>query len=102
VTVALQRCTACGAVQYPPRECCGACLSDALGWERAEAPGGTLLAMTVLHHSHEAEWRAVLPLRLGLVRLDAGPTVVCFVGTARAIGEAVTLRTRPDGLLEAT
>ena len=44
-----------------------------------DAEGGEVLAATALHHSHEAAFRDALPLRVGLVRLDAGPTVVCFL-----------------------
>ncbi len=49
----------------------------------------------VLHHSNEARFRAALPLALGLVRLDAGPVAVCFVGE-RGPGEAVSVRARVD------
>lgn len=92
--VLLQRCAACGHVQYPPRACCEACLSDALGW--AEAAEGTLLARTLLHHSQEARFRAQLPLGVGLVRLDAGPVVVCFVPQPHAIGDRLRVRSAPD------
>ena len=51
--VALQRCAACGRVQYPPRELCGVCLSDALEWQESESVEADLLAATVLHHSHD-------------------------------------------------
>lgn len=90
----LQRCAACGHVQYPPRACCEACLSDAL--RRAAAADGTLLARTVLHHSQEARFQAQLPLGVGLVRLDAGPVVVCFVPQPHAIGDRLRVRAAPD------
>jgi NAD(P)-dependent dehydrogenase (short-subunit alcohol dehydrogenase family)/uncharacterized OB-fold protein len=71
----LQVCGDCGAVQYPPREMCHRCLSGTLRWR--EQPGtGELIAETSLHHSNDSYFREHLPWRLGLVRLDAGPTAV--------------------------
>ncbi len=72
---ALQVCRDCGAVQYPPREACQACLSVRLDW-RAQDGAGALLADTVLHHSNDLFFRERLPWRLGLVRLDVGAAVV--------------------------
>jgi len=71
----LQICRDCNAVQYPPREACHACLSDRLAW-REQDGGGELLAETTLHHSNDLFFRERLPWRLGMVRLDAGPSVV--------------------------
>lgn len=93
--IRLQRCTECGTAQYPARAVCVACLSDALAWEEADALAGTVVARTVLHHSNEARFRAALPLAVGLVRLDAGPVALCFVGEQR-VGEAVQVRVRVD------
>lgn len=74
----LQQCRGCGTVQYPPREACQKCLSTELGW-RAQPQGGELLSETVLHHSNDLFFRERLPWRLGLVRLDCGPTVVAHL-----------------------
>jgi NAD(P)-dependent dehydrogenase (short-subunit alcohol dehydrogenase family)/uncharacterized OB-fold protein len=74
----LQVCEDCGAVQYPPREACGACLSLRLHW-RVQDGAGELIAETRLHHSQELYFRERLPWRIGLVRLDAGPSVVVHV-----------------------
>jgi NAD(P)-dependent dehydrogenase (short-subunit alcohol dehydrogenase family)/uncharacterized OB-fold protein len=75
---ALQACRDCGAIQYPPREACHDCLSVRLDW-RAQDGAGELLADTVLHHSNDLFFRERLPWRLGLVRLDAGQTVVAHL-----------------------
>lgn len=75
----LQVCQNCGAVQYPPREACHRCLSSALDW-RLQAGGAELLSETTLLHSHDEYFRARLPIRLGLVRLDVGPTAVVYLG----------------------
>jgi NAD(P)-dependent dehydrogenase (short-subunit alcohol dehydrogenase family)/uncharacterized OB-fold protein len=74
----LQVCAQCGAVQYPPRESCHRCLSVALKW-RPQSGEGDLISETVLHHSHEAYFRARLPWRLGMIRLDCGPTIIAHL-----------------------
>lgn len=71
----LQVCAACGAVQYPSREMCHRCLSGTLRW-REQSGTGELIAETTVHHSNDLYFRERLPWRLGLVRLDAGPTAV--------------------------
>ncbi len=73
--LALQTCAECGAVQYPPREACHQCLSPDLPW-RTQSGAGELLAETVLAHSNDLFFRERLPWRLGMVRLDAGPSVM--------------------------
>ena len=74
----LQVCEDCGVVQYPPREVCRACLSARLPW-RVQDGLGELIAQTRLHHSQELYFRERTPWRIGLVRLDAGPSVVVHV-----------------------
>jgi len=71
----LQVCGACGAVQYPPREVCHRCLSGPLRW-REQSGAGDLIAETTVHHSNDLYFRERVPWRLGLVRLDVGPTAV--------------------------
>jgi NAD(P)-dependent dehydrogenase (short-subunit alcohol dehydrogenase family)/uncharacterized OB-fold protein len=71
----LQVCQRCKAVQYPPREACHRCLSPRLKW-RPQTGEATLLSETRLHHSNDLFFRERLPWRLGLVQLDAGPTVI--------------------------
>jgi NAD(P)-dependent dehydrogenase (short-subunit alcohol dehydrogenase family)/uncharacterized OB-fold protein len=73
--LALQVCAECGAVQYPPREACHRCLSPELPW-RPQDGAGELLASTTLAHSNDLYFRERLPWRLGMVKLDAGPSVM--------------------------
>ena len=92
----LQVCRSCGAVQYPPREACHRCLASVLEW--CLQPGGAeLLSETTLWHSHDEFFRSRLPIRLGLVRLDSGPTAIVFLddGVAAAPG-----RVRVDARLD--
>ena len=94
--LALQHCTTCGTVQYPPRELCVACLADTLTWQVTEDAPGEVLAETMLHHSHEPTFDALLPICVGLVRLDAGPTAVCFLDHFCAAGTRVRITARLD------
>ncbi|WP_108659101.1 SDR family NAD(P)-dependent oxidoreductase [Acuticoccus kandeliae] len=84
-TFALQTCRDCGAVQYPPRDVCRACLSDRLAWRPADG-AGTLLATTTLHYPYELYFRERAPWRTGLVRLSCGVTVGAFLHPA--LGDA--------------
>jgi NAD(P)-dependent dehydrogenase (short-subunit alcohol dehydrogenase family)/uncharacterized OB-fold protein len=89
----LQQCRDCATVQYPPRESCQQCLSVNLAW-REQATGGQLLEQTVLHHSNDLFFRERLPWRLGLVKLDCGPTVVAH------LHESVAQRVRVRAMLD--
>ncbi len=74
----LQTCHDCGQVQYPPRDACANCLSVRLEWKPVSGRGN-LQSETLLHHSNELYYRARTPLRLGLVRLDEGVTVLAHL-----------------------
>src|ERR1700689_4782066 len=74
----LQVCGQCGTVQYPPREACHRCLSDKLRW-REQSGLGDLLSTTTVHLSQDLFFRERVPWHLGLVRLDAGPTIVAHL-----------------------
>jgi NAD(P)-dependent dehydrogenase (short-subunit alcohol dehydrogenase family)/uncharacterized OB-fold protein len=84
----LQHCFDCATVQYPPRAACQKCLSHRLEWRETDG-AGELISDTVLHHSNELYYRERVPLRIGLVRLDAGPSLLahlhgdCTLGRAR-------------------
>ena len=91
----LQACGQCGEVQYPPREACRRCLSDDLAW-REQQGHGEMLAVTELRHSNDLFFRERLPWRLGLVKLDDGPTLVAHLhGDVAGPGE-VRLGARLD------
>lgn len=89
----LQQCRDCGTVQYPPREACQKCLSILLDW-KTQSSSGELLAQTVLHHSNDLFFRERLPWRLGLVKLDCGPTVVAH------LHDSVAKRVRVRAMLD--
>lgn len=92
----LQVCQECGATQYPPREACYQCLSPALHWQE-QSGAGELLAETTLAHSNDLYFRERLPWRLGMVRLDAGPSVMVHLhGEVGAAPSRVRVGVRLD------
>jgi NAD(P)-dependent dehydrogenase (short-subunit alcohol dehydrogenase family)/uncharacterized OB-fold protein len=94
--LALQVCRDCATVHYPPQEACRQCLSLRLDW-RPQDGAGELISDTVLRHSNELYFRTRVPLRLGSVRLDAGPTAIAFVhGACPAPPARVRLRAALD------
>ena len=99
--IRLQRCADCGAAQYPPREFCGACLSDRIAWETAASLPARVLARIRLHHSNEPGFRGYLPLTCGLVQFDRGPVAVCFLAETAMPGDRVSVRMGANDLLEA-
>ncbi|MBO6777255.1 MAG: SDR family NAD(P)-dependent oxidoreductase [Marinibacterium sp.] len=88
---ALQTCAECGAVQYPPRDACSACLSTDLPWWDI-APTGQLLAETTVQTSVKQYFRERTPWRVGSVQLDAGPVVICHLHGDVAANARVRLR----------
>ncbi|MAU96085.1 MAG: short-chain dehydrogenase [Fulvimarina sp.] len=72
---ALQRCGNCGTVAYPPRDACAACLSVDLAVEPVP-DAGEAIAETTIRTTTDLYFRERAPWRVGLVRLDCGPSVV--------------------------
>ena len=92
----LQVCRDCASVQYPPREACHRCLSPRLDWT-LQSGEGELISQTTLTHSNNEYFRERLPWRLGMVRLDCGPTVVTHLHGDVALAPArVCVRARLD------
>jgi NAD(P)-dependent dehydrogenase (short-subunit alcohol dehydrogenase family) len=54
---------------------CHGCLSGALHW-REQSGSGELISTTTVHLSQDPYFRERVPWRLGMVRLDVGPTVI--------------------------
>lgn len=92
---ALQVCAECAAVQYPPREVCGSCLSEHLHWQPVTNEG-RLLVSTTLEHSNDLYFRERLPWRVGTVHMDVGPSVVAHIHQDCIDGERVRLALKLD------
>ena len=92
---ALQVCAACGIVVYPPRDACPSCLSSPLPFRDLDARG-TLLTETSVRVSPDRYFRERLPWRVGLVRLDVGPTIVAHLHGDAHEGARVRLAIKLD------
>ena len=74
----LQVCNECSAVQYPPRDACSSCLSVDLDWQVVSSRG-RLVAKTIVRTSTHVYFRERTPWRVGTVRLDCGPAMICHI-----------------------
>lgn len=92
---ALQHCAECGTIQYPPRDACLSCIGTDLEWRDTD-PNGTLLAETTVQTSTKLFFRERAPWRMGSVKLDAGPVVLCHIHADCSRGSTITLLNRLD------
>ncbi|MFK7996184.1 MAG: SDR family NAD(P)-dependent oxidoreductase [Granulosicoccus sp.] len=92
---ALQVCAECSTVQYPPRDACSTCIGTDLVWKDIE-PTGQLLAETIVQTSTKLYFRERVPWRMGSVKLDAGPVVLCHIHGDCERGGTVTMLNRLD------
>ena len=91
----MQKCDGCGAIQYPPRDACSECWSDALCWRKIDADG-EILSETSLNASTNVYFRERLPWRVGAVKMMAGPVVAAHLHSDVATGDTVRLIARTD------
>ena len=73
-TLALQACTRCAAVQFPPEDACRSCGSFELG-TRTSAGRGVVESVAVIHHAVHPLLRSRVPYTVVLVALDDAPHV---------------------------
>lgn len=90
MTLHLQTCLNCGAVQYPTRDVCRTCLSDRLEW-RDTIVEGRVVAETSLHRSFDPERVQAGPLRIGMVATDLGIRVIASLDGTLQVGTPVRL-----------
>jgi uncharacterized protein len=70
--LSLQRCQDCGAFQHPPYATCVKCISANLRFEPVPG-GGTIYAYTIMYHTGDKRFAAVVPYASIIVELDAAP-----------------------------
>ncbi len=87
----LQRCDDCGAWWALRPYACASCGGTALRWRRAEG-AGTVIARSEVHRAPDAQWRALAPYVLVLVRLRENVTLMGHADAGIAIGQAVSGR----------
>ncbi len=97
--IKLQVCGNCQEVHYPKRDICAACWHHALAWQSVSARG-KVSSFTDLHISAKPEWADKLPVRIGLIKLEAGPNVLAFMD-ANIISNACVVLTNKDGVFTA-
>lgn len=69
-----QRCAACGHVQHPPTDVCGACQGFAFT-EHASDGSGRIESLTVAHYAVHPALRGRVPYAVVLVSVDDAPGV---------------------------
>jgi len=97
--IKLQVCSHCQSVHYPVRDICPACWRDKLAWKSVSATG-RVRSFTDLHISVKPEWADKLPLRIGLIKLEAGPNVLAFMDAKLTSNDPVILAQK-DGVFTA-
>lgn len=98
--IKLQVCSDCQNVHYPERDICTSCWSENLLWSEVSAHG-TITSVTDLHISAKPQWKDKLPLRLGLVALDAGVNILAFLDSDLCINDKIVL-CMDNGIYSAT
>jgi NAD(P)-dependent dehydrogenase (short-subunit alcohol dehydrogenase family)/uncharacterized OB-fold protein len=92
---ALQRCTECGTIAYPPRDACSECLSDDL--PLTDLPtGGEILSHSLISVPGEPYFRERAPWLIGLAKLDCGPILVAHLHADCATGDRVRMSLQMD------
>jgi uncharacterized protein len=77
--LSLQRCAACRAFIYYPRERCPHCFSDRLSWERVSGRG-KVYSYTVVRRASSRAFPE--PYVLAIVELDEGPRMTTNIDAA--------------------
>ena len=94
----LQRCDACGRIQFPPRAICAQCRHPAPGWVTASGRG-RLVSHTRVHRPPSAAFKPDLPYVVALVALEEGPRIMVTLRGAAAeaprLGDALRIRFDP-------
>lgn len=80
--LALQRCTACQRVWYPPGPVCPDCLSGDFAWERLSGRG-MIASWVVFHKAYFPAFTGEIPYAVVQVELEEGPRL-----TANLVGVA--------------
>jgi uncharacterized protein len=74
----VQRCAGCGALRFPPRELCSACLSTAATWQEVSGRG-EIFSYNVMHQIYHPGFAASVPYAVVSVKLAEGPKITSSV-----------------------
>ena len=70
----MQRCAGCGALRFPPREICSACLTTEATWQPVSGRG-VIFSYNVMHQVYHPAFAAVVPYAVVVVKLEEGPKI---------------------------
>ena len=73
--VRLQKCSKCGAHQYPAESFCYECGAQALSWVKV-AGEGTVYSFIVVHQQYHKAFKEFLPYTVAIVQMDEGPRML--------------------------
>jgi uncharacterized OB-fold protein len=73
----VQSCTACNALQYPPRPRCEDCGSETLEWKDTSGRG-SISGYIVIHDSRMRVWSPEVPYNVAIIQLEEDPTINFF------------------------
>jgi len=76
--LALQRCTACNHVRFPPRHLCPKCWSSEATWITASGRGH-VHSFTVVHRAPTPAFQKKAPYVITIVDLEEGPRMVANI-----------------------
>jgi uncharacterized OB-fold protein len=76
--LAVQHCTACGHLHFPPTPVCPNCLSEAQDWQVVSGRG-TVLYWIYIHRAYWPAYEAELPYNVCAIKLDEGPILLSNV-----------------------
>ena len=80
----VQKCSACGNVQFPPSPVCTHCLSDSVRWVACSGKA-TLWSWVAFHKSYLEPYKDV-PYHVVLAKLEEGPIVTGRISPEAAAG----------------
>ncbi|MCL1961463.1 MAG: Zn-ribbon domain-containing OB-fold protein [Desulfovibrionaceae bacterium] len=88
----VQKCHACGHLQFYPRNLCFQCQSDQIGWDPVSGLG-TIYTFTVNYRAPAPFFKTRLPYVVAIIELDEGPRLMANIlgvsPEAVAIGKRV-------------
>ncbi|WP_236638187.1 Zn-ribbon domain-containing OB-fold protein [Mangrovicoccus ximenensis] len=83
-----QKCSCCGAVQFPPRHHCARCWEAGPGW--IEATGrGVIESYTIVRRAPLPQFRDKVPYVVASVITEEGPRMLAGLTGENALGVAV-------------
>jgi uncharacterized OB-fold protein len=74
----VQRCRGCGALRFPARDRCSACLAREADWAPVSGRG-KIFSLAVMHQVYHPGFASEVPYAVVLVELDEGPRLVSNV-----------------------